>query len=49
MANCYSGGAGSWESCPSREYVLPDILDVFQGRRESGVLGHLTAEEDPEP
>ena len=25
---------------PSRKYVLPDILDLFQGRRESGVLGH---------
>ena len=26
--------------CPSRKYVLPDILDLFQRRRQSGVLGH---------
>ena len=26
--------------CPSRKYVMPDILDLFQGRRETGVLCH---------
>ena len=27
-------------ACPSRKYVLPDILDLFQRRRQSVVLGH---------
>ena len=26
--------------CPSRKYVLSDILDLFQRRRQSGAHGH---------
>ena len=27
-------------ACPSRKYVLPDILDLFHRRRQSGAHGH---------
>ena len=33
-------GSASFPGCPSRKYVLPDILDLFQRRRQSVVLDH---------
>ena len=31
---------GKKYGCPSRKYILPDILELFQVRRESDILAH---------